>query len=832
MNERKGCWLLLVILGLVLECVAASQGGEADVFEKSAPRGQAGWPGPVEMNEPRLQILFDADWRFHRGDVDGGEKAGLDDSSWRLLSLPHDWSIEDIPGTDSPIDPNAIGGISTGYTVGGTGWYRKTFTVPAKLEGKRFHLQFDGVYMNADVWLNGQHLGNHPYGYTSFWYDITDKIRAGEENILAVEVKNEGKNSRWYSGSGIYRHVWLMALEPVHVAQWGTYIVTPKVNKSSAKVEVRTRVVNDTEQQKTVSIRTRILDSKGLEVDRAEKNKRLRHNASSELKQVLQVKTPELWSTESPVLYTAVTEIFETCESEVPRFLDRIETPFGIRTISFDAQQGFLLNGKPTLLRGGCMHHDNGPLGAAAYNRAEERRVELMKASGFNAIRTAHNPPSPAFLDACDRLGVLVIDEAFDMWRDRKKDDDYHLYFDEWWQRDIESIILRDRNHPSIIMWSIGNEIKNTDKPEVVKVAKMLADCIRRLDSTRAITQGVNGVSEKKDPLFSVLDVCGYNYAANLYESDHKRHPKRVIFASESKAMEAFEYWMAVLDHPWVIGDFVWTGYDYLGEASLGWLGYPHKGSFYPWLHAFCGDIDICGFKRPQSYYRDVLWKHGQKVSIFVKNPQLSFKTNPDKQHWSLWDWHDVAADWNWPGHEDKAMEVQVYSACEQVELLLNGKSLGKKETSRSNQWIAEWKVPYQPGVLKAIGFNGTQEAASWELRTAGQPDQIRLSADRSQIRADGQDLSYVTVEILDANGVRHPKAENLVQFRIEGPGSIAAVGSSNPMGTESFQQPKRRAWQGRCIAIVKSEAKAGAIILKASAEGLKPAQVTITSSL
>jgi beta-galactosidase len=819
MNQRKTDCLLLLILGVVFLGFDTSQAGATDFFEKAG------------TDEPRLQILFDADWRFHRGDVEGGEKVQLDDSSWRLLSLPHDWSIEDIPGTDSPIDPNAIGGISTGYTVGGTGWYRKAFTVPSKLEGKRFHLQFDGVYMNADVWLNGQHLGNHPYGYTSFWYDITDKIKLDQENILAVEVKNEGKNSRWYSGSGIYRHVWLTAMEPIHVAHWGTYIVTPQVDKSSAKVRVRTQVVNTTEQQKTVTIRTRILDSKGLEADRAETNQKLKRKASSELEQVLQVKSPELWSTESPALYTAVTEILGTDVSKESCLLDRAETAFGIRTISFDAKRGFLLNGKPTLLHGGCMHHDNGPLGAAAYNRAEERRVDLMKASGFNAIRTAHNPPSPAFLDACDRLGVLVIDEAFDMWRDKKKDDDYHLYFDQWWERDIESIILRDRNHPSIIMWSIGNEIRGTDKPEVVKVAKMLAGCIRRLDTTRAVTQGVNGVSEKKDPLFSILDVCGYNYAAARYESDHKRLPRRVIFASESKTLEAFEYWMAVLDHPWVIGDFVWTGFDYLGEASLGWLGYPHKGSFYPWTYAFCGDIDICGFKRAQSYYRDVLWKHGQKVSIFVKNPQPSFKINPDKIHWSLWEWHDVAADWNWPGYEDKPMEVEVYCACEQVELLLNGKSLGKKETSRNNQWIAEWQVPYQPGVLRAVGFNGAQEAASWELRTAGQPYQIQLSADRSQIRADGQDLSYITIEILDANGVRHPKAENMVQFEIEGPGSIAAVASSNPMGTESFQQPRRRAYQGRCIVIVKSEPKAGAILLKASAEGLKPAQVTITSS-
>jgi len=820
MNQKKAYHFLLLILLVLFLSLDALQARKADVLEKAG------------TDDPRLQILFDADWRFHRGDVEGGEKVQFDDSSWRLLNLPHDWSIEDLPGTDSPIDPQAIGAMDTGYTIGGTGWYRKTFNIPSKLEGKRFHLQFDGVYMNADVWLNGQHLGNHPYGYTSFWYDITDKIKFDQENVLAVEVKNEGKNTIRYSGSGIYRHVWLTAMESIHVAHWGTYIVTPEVNKSSAKVRLRSRLVNKTEKQKTVTIRTRILDSKGFETDRTETNQTLRRKAFSELDQILQVKSPKLWSTESPVLYTAITEIFEKDSSVESRLLDRIETPFGIRTIHFDADKGFLLNGKPTLLHGGCMHHDNGPLGAAAYDRAEERRVELMKASGFNAIRSAHNPPSPAFLDACDRLGVLVIDEAFDMWRDKKKDDDYHLYFDQWWKRDIESMVLRDRNHPSVIMWSIGNEIRNMDEPEVVKVAKMLADSVRKLDPTRPVTAGVHGVHDGKDPFFATLDVCGYNYGPNRYKIDHKRHPDRVIYASESKPLEAFEYWMAVLEHPWVIGDFVWTSFDYLGEASLGWLGYPHKGSFYPWTHAFCGDIDICGFKRPQSYYRDVLWKKGQKVSIFVKPPQPSFKTtNPHKASWSRWEWRDLLADWNWPGHEGRPLQVEIYSVCEQVELLLNGKSLGRKETSRKKQWVAKWEVPYQPGVLRAVGFNGSQEAASWELRTAGQPCKVRLSADRTQIQADGQDLSYIVVEILDSNGVRHPKAENLVQFEIEGPGSIIAVGSSNPMGTESFQQPRRRAYQGRCLVIVRSEPKAGSILLKASAEGLKPAQVNIISS-
>jgi beta-galactosidase len=820
MNRVK-IGFLFVLLFVNLLFIDKGQAKEACLFEQ------------VGTDNPRLQILFDADWRFHLGDVEGGEKEQLDDTCWRSVDLPHDWSIEDLPGRDCPIAPEAIGGISTGYSVGGTGWYRKNFTVVSGLQGKRFCLEFDGAYMNADVWLNGQHLGNHPYGYTSFWYDITDKVKFDAENILAVEVKNEGRNSRWYSGSGIYRHVWLMVTEPVHVVHRGSCITTPEVSDSAATIQVKTNVVNSSGKPIRVNVVTSIVDKKGIKVAQvrtAQTEQKVEANGSSEFIQSVKLKSPELWSTESPVLYTAVTEIFEEAGSEGTCLLDRVETKFGIRSIEF-GPRGFFLNGKNVLLKGGCMHHDNGPLGSAAYDRAEERRVELMKASGFNAIRTAHNPPSTAFLDACDRLGVLVIDEAFDMWRKQKNSQDYHLYFDKWWKKDLNSMVLRDRNHPSVIMWSIGNEIPERGEPEGIELAQMLADYIRELDPTRPVTAGVNGVEPDKDPYFAALDVCGYNYSTGPSKDDHERLPERVIYASESTPLDAFEYWMVVLNHPWVIGYFVWTGFDYLGEASIGWKGYPHKGSFYPWMHAFCGDIDICGFKRPQSYYRDVLWKNGRKVSIFVKPPEPSFEPNPERKHWSKWHWHDVVADWNWTGYENQNLEVEVYCALDEVELFVNGKSLGKKQTNRETEWLARWQVPYQPGVLKAVGYGGSKEKASRELRTADKPSQIRLSADRTQILANGQDLSYITVGVLDSDGVRHPKADNLIEFEVEGPGSIVAVGSSNPMGTESFQRPRRKAYHGRCLVIVKSEVETGTVVLKASSEGLQAAQVAITTS-
>ncbi|HWJ28157.1 MAG TPA: glycoside hydrolase family 2 TIM barrel-domain containing protein, partial [Flavisolibacter sp.] len=360
------------------------------------------------------------------------------------------------------------------------------------------------------------------------------------------------------------------------------------------------------------------------------------------------------------------------------------------------------------------------------YDRAEERRVEILKSNGFNAIRCAHNPPSPAFLEACDRLGMLVIDEAFDMWRQGKNVDDYHLYFDDWWQKDIESMVYRDRNHPSVIMWSIGNEIPNRDKPEVAAVAKKLADHIRSVEPTRAITCGVNGIEENKDPFFSALDVAGYNYGKDKYESDHQRLPKRVMFATESLPFEAFDYWAGVTDHDWVIGDFVWTAFDYIGEASLGWLGYPQKANFYPWNLAYCGDIDICGWKRPQSYYRDALWKKDQ-LSLFVKPPKPSYDTNANKASWSHWEWRDAVSDWNWKGYEKKPLQVEIYSSCEEVELFLNGRSLGRKETNRSNKFMAIWEVPYQAGMLKAVGYTGNQQKAVAELHTAGKPVQIKL---------------------------------------------------------------------------------------------------------
>ena len=769
------------------------------------------------QQERATTISFDEGWLFCRGEQEGAEQAKYNDAAWRKLSLPHDWSIEDLPGTQSPFDSAAIVGVHGGFTVGGTGWYRKNFTTPANAKGKQVVIRFDGIYMNADLWINGRHLGCHPYGYTSFAYDLTPFLVNGR-NTIAVRVRNEGRNSRWYSGSGIYRHVWLSAVPAVHVAQWGTAITTAQANAQEAVLKGNAKVKNESNRAVTVSTTIKIMrngPSGKLVASAASGLQQVQPGATVDFNHTIHVKQPELWSVANPALYTAITEVYQG-----KQLLDRTETGFGIRTISFDAVNGFQLNGSTVKLKGGCVHHDNGPLGAAAYDRAEERRVALLKASGYNAIRCSHNPPSPAFLDACDRLGMLVIDEAFDMWKDKKHKEDYHLYFSEWWQRDVESMVYRDRNHPSIIMWSTGNEIPNRDKPEVVMVAKMLADHIRGIDPSRPITCGVNGIEENKDPFIATLDVAGYNYAFDKYAPDHVRLPKRVMYGSESFAIEAFENWREVQRYPWVIGDFVWTAFDHIGEASIGWLGYPQRQWFYPWNLAYVGDIDICGWKRPQSYYRDAVWQKDQ-LSLFVKPPVPSFpQVNPKPEVWSRWNWPDVTDSWTWPGAEGKIIDVTAYSSCEEAELFLNGRSLGKQLTDTGTHYKVSWQVPYEKGALVIKGYSKGKQVATSALQTAGEPVAIQLKADRTTLKANGQDLSYIEVVLADAQGIRQPQAEDLVQFNIEGPATLAGVGNANPTSVESCQLPRRKAWRGRCLLIIKAGTQAGKITVKATASG------------
>ena len=728
-----------------------------------------------------------------------------------------------------PFDPaQSQGGVSTGHVVGGTGWYRKHFTLSPADNGQRVAVRFDGVYMNADFWINGQPLGNHPYGYTSFEFDLTPYLKpAGQENIIAVRVRNEGKNSRWYSGSGIYRHTWLTVTDPIHVPTWGVFVTTPEVSKAKAIVKIATEVRNDGAAEADMIVRASVLDSKGKTVQTTESKLHLPANGTNTMEQTVEVRSPKLWSPDSPELYSAEVEI-----AAAGKTIDKTSTHFGIRKIEVDAENGFRLNGQMLKLKGGCMHHDNGPLGSATIDRAEERRVELMKANGFNAIRTSHNPPSPAFLDACDRLGVLVIDEAFDCWNQGKNPQDYSLYFKDWAGRDIASMVRRDRNHPSVVIWSIGNEIPEQFRAEATQ--KMLREAVLSHDATRPITQAIcsdwgnkRNWNEYSDVGFLHLDVGGYNYLPQHYETDHARNPKRVMMGTESYPKDFFDYWTLVEKHPYIIGDFVWTAMDYFGESGIGHSTPSNeKDSFlmpWPWFDAWCGDIDVCGFKKPQSYYRDVVWRRSQ-IEMMVHTPL------PDGVHdrVSGWGWPDETQSWSWPGQEGKTMQVAVYSRCDSVRLELNGKVIGEKPVSAATKLTAKFEVPYQPGELRAIGLTGGKQVASTVLRTAGEPKEIRLTADRSKIRADRNDLSYVTVEVVDGKGNRVPTAAMPVRFTITGAGELAATGSSAPNDAASFHAPLRKTFQGRCLAILRPNGDAGKITLTAEADGLKTATIVV----
>lgn len=766
---------------------------------------------------------FDREWYFHLGDLSEGRWREPDYSKWSRVDLPHDWSIE------QKTDPAHPSGASGGFFPMGAGWYRKIFNVPEEWRGKKVFIEFEGVYMNAETWVNDDFIGRHPYGYTSFYYDLTPHLKFGAENTLKMLVDNSYQlNSRWYSGSGIYRHVWFTVSNPIHVSHWGVYVTTPEVSSDSAAVHISTFVENETELSQEVTIRSRVLAPDGSVAGVSEKRAVMAAGSKTEYGQDLKIAAPLLWTPDVPHLYRLETEVM--VEDEI---VDTAVTPFGVRSICFTAEKGFLLNGTPLKLKGGCVHHDNGVMGAASYDRSEERKVEILKANGYNAVRCAHNPPAPAFLDACDRLGMLAIDEAFDCWRDGKNLGDYHVSFDDWWKRDMDSMLLRDRNHPSVIMWSIGNEVFERDgRSGGAKIARMLAEHVRSTDPTRPVTAAVCGGNwpwERTDVVFAELDVCGYNYQYKQYGADHEREPGRIIYGSESTPGEAFDHWMNVLEMEHVIGDFVWTSLDYLGEAGIGREHFGGKDTDYlgeyPWHQAYCGDIDLCGFKRPQSYYRDILWQHDTKLYMTVHTPIPEGKT-PTLTYWG---WPDVVSSWTWPGQENKQLKVDIYSACEKVELFLNGKSVGIKPTTRQERFMATFEIPYEPGILKAVGYINNKAAEEFELKTVGAPAAIRLIPDRSVLKTEYGDLSYVTVEVVDKDGNVNPNADNNIFFSVKGEGVIAAVGSSNPVSTELYRGNQRKVYRGRCLVVVKSTGNQGQIHLRAHSDGLDAAEAFIS---
>jgi beta-galactosidase len=642
-------------------------------------------------------------------------------------------------------------------------------------------------------------------------------------------VDNSGQlNSRWYSGSGIYRSVFLAVAEPVHVAQWGTWVTTPSVDSHAATVKVRTTVDNESDSAVEAVLKYRVLAPGAGEAAKGEAKCHVPAWSKAEATAELEVASPKLWSTGNPSLYTLETELLAGGKA-----VDADSTVFGIRTIEFSAEKGFLLNGVPTKIRGGCVHHDNGIMGAAAFERSEERKVETLKAAGHNGVRTAHNPPSTAFLDACDRHGMLVMDEAFDCWREGKNHHDYHCWFDDWWKRDVDSMVLRDRNHPSVIMWSVGNELCERALPEGHRIAGTIAHHIRSLDPTRAISGGINGDKDWRnlDGLFAHLDVGGYNYQYSQYLNDHKLFPNRVIVGTESAPKEAFDNWVLIDDNPHLIGDFVWTSLDYLGESGIGRVHYDgDKAPFlpdFPWHQANCGDLDLACFRRPQSYYRSILWHHGEKLYIAVNDPIPEGKIPTV----SYWGWPEVWPNWNRAGSEGKSFAVDVYSACEEVELFLNDKSLGRKPSGKAERRTASFAVPYEAGTLKAVGYDGGKKVADTEVRTTGPSVRLKLSPEKSVIKADRGSLLFVTAEVLDQDGLLVPDASDNLVFTVKGEAELAAVGTGNPTTTEPYRGNQRRAHRGRVLVALRSTGKPGEIRLRASADGLDGAEAIVRAA-
>ncbi len=834
------------VINLIIYLLISGLTGCSDM--KSSLSGQSTQNDILGTTRNSSSVLFDSDWRFLKVDAPGAEIPDFDDTEWRLLDLPHDWSIEDLPQETinapqvptpapatgrrgrgrvnftsvGPFSPQSTGGKDTGYTIGGTGWYRKHFTLDEDTLGKHVVIEFDGIYMNSDVWLNGHHLGNHPHGYTAFAYDLADFLNPpGQENVLAVRVRNLGRNSRWYTGSGIYRHVALRITDPLRVGQWGIYITTPEVTKQKATVNIMTTIENGRSEDTDLTLRIKLRNSKGKMLQVGEAKTEVAAGNSVEIPLAMDIASPPLWSTESPKL----------CQAEVTimvdgKVVDSTTTTFGIREIKFSVENGFTLNGEEVKLRGACLHHDNGPLGSAAFDRAEERKVELMKATGFNAIRTSHNPPSTALLDTCDRLGIMVMDEAFDCWEEGKNPDDYGKYFKEWWQRDLQSMILRDRNHPCVIMWSIGNEVPQRVKEEGYVIEKQLCDEVHRLDPTRPVTEAICIPWDGKPwsataTAFSFLDVGGYNYQPGQYERDHEKFPDRIIVGTESFPRDFAQYWRGVENNSYVLGDFVWTGMDYLGEAALGSarVNGVESGEYF---NAFCGDLDLCGFKKPQSYYRDVVL-NTSPLEIFVHRPIPEGR----RETVSGWGWPDELASWTWPGNEGDTMQVNVYSKCDSVRLELNGKEIATQQVD-NRRYTASFEVPYTTGELKAVGITDGKAIATKVLKTVGPAKKIRLTVDRSTINADRGDLAYVTVEITDESGNVMPDAANMVHFTLTGQGELIAVGSGAPNVMESFQQPQHSTWHGRCLAVLRPKGNSGQMTLKAEAEGLEDATIII----
>jgi len=797
--------------------------------------------------------LFDFGWQF----THNGKTVNVD--------LPHDWDI-----FEGPRSGKGATGTGGGWFEAGKGEYRKSFKTPG---GEVVKLHFEGVYQKAEVYVNGQKAGQHHYGYTPFTVDVTPFLKLknskieklkNELNEVVVKVDNSKQpNCRWYSGSGIYRHVWLETMPALHIAENGVFVTTPEVSADKAKVQVEVTVQNEgltpnpsrggegsSYSVNDVNVEVILRDMAGTAIHKL--SQPLGELAKeSETKSVFTfgINNPKLWSPESPYLYTA--EVSLSTPLSPARGVGGEAVKFGVRTFSFDAERGFVLNGQKVLINGACVHHDDGVLGARAFDDAEIRKVRQMKEAGFNLIRTSHNPTTRAFLDACDSIGMLVIDEAFDGWRTQKNPYDYSTVIDSCFRQDIHAMVLRDRNHPSIISWSIGNEVIERKDIRVVYTARQMKKAIHEYDTTRPVTEALCAWDrdwEIYDPHAEVLDVVGYNYMIFKHASDHERDPKRVMWQTESYPRDAFRNWAVANDFPYVVGDIVWTGLDYLGESGIGRNYYKGEREGESWIEggqpewhgAPCGDVDITGWRKPISHYREMLWKtrnmpmyewkDGQTSSTPIEDDGLYMAVKePNGYHgeihttmWSVWPtWES----WTWPGWEGKAIEVEVYTKDPQVKLFLNDKLIDTKNISQDTEFKAVFTVPYEAGTLRAQTCWGRIKT----LRTAGKPARLRLTPDRTVMTADGQSLTFVTVEVLDKNGIPVPDAAIDCEAVVKGAGNLLAFASADMKDTEPYTSPRVKTWKGRALLVVRSTQKKGSVSVSIKST-LPTASVTLKS--
>jgi beta-galactosidase len=764
----------------------------------------------------RSTWYFDGDWRFLKGDAPGAEKPDFDDAAWRRLDVPHDWSIE------GPFDEKNPTGRAGAFLPSGVGWYRKRFTLPAGpygFEGRRVFVEFDGVMANSDVWVNGFHLGRRPYGYVSFAYELTGHLNFGDDkpNVIAVRADTSAQPaSRWYTGAGIYRHVRLVLTDPVHVEHWGTFVTTPQVSNARATVRVESAVVNQSESAREVSLEVALYAPGGRLVATAETEpQRIAPGRVVVFRREIAVRNPRRWDTGDPALYVAGVDVHVG-----KRTVDSVAVRFGIREFHFDPDTGFWLNGRNFKIKGVCLHHDGGAFGAAVPLRVWERRLRILKGLGVNAVRTAHNPPAPEFLDLCDRLGLLVMDEMFDCWTVGKNPYDYHLYFNDWSLIDTRDTVRRDRNHPSVILYSAGNEIHDTPKADLAKrILSSLVAAFHEEDPTRPVTQALfrpNVSHDYDNGLADLLDVVGQNYRENEILAAHRQRPTRKILGTENT--HAREAWLALRDNPPYAGQFLWAGIDYLGESP----GWPQVGFNF-------GLLDRTATPRPLAFQRQSWW--GEKPMVYAARrvaPTPRAPTDPgygqDRRPQVLY------SDWTPRSREPHEESVEVYSNCERVELFLNGRSLGS-QSRPADERPRNWKVTFEPGALKAVGTNKGKVAATYELRTAGKPARVLLTADLDRLSPAWDDVAYVAAAVVDASGVVIPDAADLITFKVSGPGRVVAVDSGDNSSHEPFQATERRAFQGRCFAVLRADAPTGRINVTASAEGLAPGSLSIAAA-